>query len=834
MKESTDHTSPFRRVYGNWNQQGGGLNPVIGQSFVKKDRVQGVITRVPTPVPADPIHLLVPSSSGSLGMPKKVLLPPAFFFFNPRHYEVHLKIGLWKEGIEAEENDNAVFNSAEELTAQVVSLGPRRQDGRRIVVVDVQTDGKIFEVKHDKQQVLELLWEGRKTEDNKNAIDVAKQLERPPNHPLRIVITTKMKLDIRQPHPIRLRVQPNPVLAHRIYDAMHSVLERVEHSDDPRRGLPHYGQVWIPPADIRGAFNLKDYLLARGSRGRYRVVGDIPHARVQPFDASAVEIARAIYYERLDPSQKAVFDSVFEDGVPGGLQLVWGPPGTGKSTTSAVIIITLAMGGIKVGVCAESNAAVDALIEKVAQKAKLLPEDKQHMVLETIVRATSGATTREELRTGEPLDIKEAHAMQQVLDEMEGSNDPSQLSKYNLARFFKEWSDNIMGQRDSRQADRKAAMNIREGERGGLKQADPENVKAFWKAIRSVATRLLAGSRFQIIGTTLGNASGVFELSHPQAVFIDEAGQAQGINCNIALKGHLVRLVVMVGDDKQLPPTILSHGSRSSIMAEELRMSPFERFKLLGYPCIMLKTNYRMHPHISEGPNAIMYAKQLIDHQSVLGENTPLDKWYDGVFRPKHHTLQPYHRRKLLINVASTSEQHKFSKSSFNVRIAGTIAQLTVEMLTCRTCQPGCDAVCGPCHINPEHIGIISGYADQRQLIHRLLERQGVRGVDVRTVDGFQGQERKIILHDMTEGYKPPSERAKPVEFVGFFAEPRRLNVASTKAQRLHLGFGNWSEWERHHAAWNKSNFPTPVKFAMLLTQLVSTQSIVRQWNGPF
>ena len=83
------------------------------------------------------------------------------------------------------------------------------------------------------------------------------------------------------------------------------------------------------------------------------------------------------------------------------------------------------MGGMKVGVCAESNAAVDALVEKVAQMAKLLPQDKQHMVLQTIVGATSDATTREELRTCEPLDVDEAHTMQQILDEMEGSNKSS-------------------------------------------------------------------------------------------------------------------------------------------------------------------------------------------------------------------------------------------------------------------------------------------------------------------------------------------------------------------------------------------------------------------------
>ena len=105
------------------------------------------------------------------------------------------------------------------------------------------------------------------------------------------------------------------------------------------------------------------------------------------------------------------------------------------------------MGGMKVGVCAESNAAVDALVEKVAQMAKLLPQDKQHMVLQTIVGATSDATTREEFRTCEPLDVDEAHTMQQILDEMEGSNKSSELSKYNLAHYIEEWCHNIMGER---------------------------------------------------------------------------------------------------------------------------------------------------------------------------------------------------------------------------------------------------------------------------------------------------------------------------------------------------------------------------------------------------
>ena len=159
------------------------------------------------------------------------------------------------------------------------------------------------------------------------------------------------------------------------------------------------------------------------------------------------------------------------------------------------------------------------------------------------------------------------------------------------------------------------------------------------------------------------------------------------------------------------------------------------------------------------------------------------------------------------------------------MRITGTIAQLTVEILTYRTCQPRCDAVCGLCHINPEHISIISKYIDQRQLIYHLLKRQDVCGLNIWTIDGFQGQERKIILHNIIEGYKQPSKRVKPVEFIKFLAEPRRLNITF-------ISFGNWSEWEKHYAAWKKLHNQVTKKFATFLTQLKSTESVVKQWNG--
>ena len=230
---------------------------------------------------------------------------------------------------------------------------------------------------------------------------------------------------------------------------------------------------------------------------------------------------------------------------------------------------------------------------------------------------------------------------------------------------------------------------------------------------------------------------------------IDEASQSTIPSILIPIaKAHRF---ILAGDHKQLPPTIISN------RAGELENTLFEEL-IKRYPnkSQLLNVQYRMNKLLMKFPNSEFYNNSLKSDSSVdnININDMLDLEYDEEALLFMDTS----------NIENNRENHlKDSKSIINNLEAKIAINVANDYLTAG--------------IDEEDIGIISPYADQVKII------QDKTPVEVKTVDGFQGREKEIIIISTV--------RSNYNGNIGFLSDLRRLNVAITRAKRKLIIIGN-------------------------------------------
>tara|TARA_B100000282_G_C31694397_1_gene473091 strand:+ start:37 stop:1239 length:1203 start_codon:yes stop_codon:yes gene_type:complete len=287
----------------------------------------------------------------------------------------------------------------------------------------------------------------------------------------------------------------------------------------------------------------------------------------------------------------------------------------------------------------------------------------------------------------------------------------------------------------------------------------------------------------QVLCTT-NIGAGHFSLSKRKfsIVLIDEATQATEPSALVPIvKG--ARQLILVGDHKQLPPTVTSR------RAEEhgLEIPLFERLLSSGLTAHMLTTQYRMHPSIREFPSSRFYENRL-DDGCGKQDRPPVAGflWPDW---DKPVAFVPVHG-------AEIEEEAGSSRS--NMDEAAVVIQVVNDLLL-------------PGDIKPEDIGVISPYAGQVRLIRSMVDEQ-IQGLEVKSVDGYQGREKEIIVLSTV--------RSNEEGNVGFLSNYRRLNVALTRAKRGLIVIGDdrtlrndstWSSWldwvsESNLMAWHVVN----------------------------
>ncbi len=284
----------------------------------------------------------------------------------------------------------------------------------------------------------------------------------------------------------------------------------------------------------------------------------------------------------------------------------------------------------------------------------------------------------------------------------------------------------------------------------------------------SINEDLFAEAR--VVACTLtGSANRVLLGRKFGTLFIDEAAQALEAACWIAIQK--ADRLVLAGDHCQLPPTVkcpaaLQGGLDKTLMETIVEQKP---------KCVSLLTvQYRMSEPIMQFPNREFYHGQLqcapeVKYRGILDWDTAID-WTDTPDEAKYREQQ------------ADDGQSRQNPAE---------AELTLKTLKNYFEKIGNDRIL----YEKLDVGIISPYRGQVSLLRRLLKRDTFwkpfrRLITINTIDGFQGQERDIIVISMV--------RSNDDGEVGFLRDLRRMNVGITRARMKILLIGHRATLQRH------------------------------------
>ncbi len=443
--------------------------------------------------------------------------------------------------------------------------------------------------------------------------------------------------------------------------------------------------------------------------------------------------------------------------------LIHGPPGTGKTITCVEVIAQLVSRGYRVLAAADSNVAVDNLVERldriglkvvrIGHPARVIPALRRRS-LDYLVQDEREYIGARELRE-RAYGIKE-QMRESTLPEMRWRRG---LSDDEIAKLAEEG---------------KTTRGIPKDKIAGMKRwIDLKHeVDRLFRDARALEERAVSRilKNAQVICVTNSTAgSELLKSEKFEFAVIDEATQSTEPSTLIPILK--AKRVIMAGDHKQLPPTVLNEeavrGSLSKSLFERLIELYGDRIR------VMLEVQYRMNEEIAEFPNREFYDGKLKAAEYVK-RRTIAD------LIPSLSTLAFIKADKPLIfidtaydNTGLFEERKRWGSTSRENEGEARLVKAIAERLL--------DA-----GIRAEDIAVISPYDDQVALIRMLLD---VEGLEIKTVDGFQGREKEVVIVSFVRSNKSGD--------IGFLRDLRRLNVSITRAKRKLIMIGNSRTLER-------------------------------------
>lgn len=245
-----------------------------------------------------------------------------------------------------------------------------------------------------------------------------------------------------------------------------------------------------------------------------------------------------------------------------------------------------------------------------------------------------------------------------------------------------------------------------------------------------------------------------------------------------------VKQLVMVGDHCQLGPTIMSKKAARA----GLNQSLFERMILLGNKPIRLQVQYRMHPCLSEFPSNMFYEGTL---QNGVTAPERIRKNVDFPW-PQPSTPMCFHQNLGQEEISSSGTSYLNRWAVFdNVYYSFEMPPILTFQF-CRTEAANVEKIVTrffKAGVVPSQIGIITPYEGQRSYITNFMQFNGAlrkelyKEIEVASVDAFQGREKDYIILSCV--------RSNEHQGIGFLNDPRRLNVALTRAKYGLVILGN-------------------------------------------
>ncbi len=412
-------------------------------------------------------------------------------------------------------------------------------------------------------------------------------------------------------------------------------------------------------------------------------------------------------YSRLNPTQKEAISFALERD---NLAIIHGPPGTGKTTSLIALIEQLCIQQKKILVCAPSNNAVDLLAKRTDE-----------LGIDVV-------------RTGNVTRI---------------SDDLGHVTLAEKARSHKDWQHIKKVRIEAEEARRQAEKYKRSF--GRDERAERKMMKKEFRALLDWAKELEARliddimTKAQVVATTLvGSAHYSLKEYNFDVLIIDEGSQALEPECWVPiLKANKL---IIAGDHKQLPPTVLSEKARQN----DFNITLLDRLSKQADLSHLLNIQYRMHPDILAFSNHMFYEAALTTDTSVLERKYRL-------------TEEPL----VFIDTAGSGFEENLNRhhrSFYNEGEYFIIQEYLLQSIE---------------RLAGYQIGLIAPYAQQvRHIQAKVKEAEELRSLDieVNSIDGFQGQEKDLIIISLV--------RSNPDGNIGFVSDERRLNVAMTRAKR--------------------------------------------------
>ena len=434
--------------------------------------------------------------------------------------------------------------------------------------------------------------------------------------------------------------------------------------------------------------------------------------------------------------------------------IVHGPPGTGKTTTLVEAINETLMRESQVLVCAQSNMAVDWISEKLVDRGINV------------------------LRIGNPTRVNDKMLGFTYERRFESHPDYPQL-----------WA--------IRKAIRELRSNRKKGSESFHQKMDRLRSRAAEIEIRINAE--LFGEARVIACTLVGSAHRLLEGMKFGTLFIDEAAQALEAACWIPMRR--ASRVILAGDHCQLPPTVKSIAALRAGLGKTLMERIAENKPEV---VTLLKIQYRMNEDIMRFSSDWFYGGQVesapqIKYRSILDFDHPIS-WIDTSNEENQITIEGEDSLEDSASTSSSSSaanqnsdlnfKEQFVGESFG-RINKAEAELTLLTLAEYFTKIGKQRVLS----ESIDVGIISPYRAQVQYLKKLIKKYEFfkpyrRLISVNTVDGFQGQERDVILISLV--------RSNDEGQIGFLKDLRRMNVAMTRARMKLIILGNKDTMTKH------------------------------------
>ena len=434
--------------------------------------------------------------------------------------------------------------------------------------------------------------------------------------------------------------------------------------------------------------------------------------------------------------------------------IVHGPPGTGKTTTLVEAINETLMRESQVLVCAQSNMAVDWISEKLVDRGINV------------------------LRIGNPTRVNDKMLGFTYERRFESHPDYPQL-----------WA--------IRKAIRELRSNRKKGSESFHQKMDRLRSRAAEIEIRINAE--LFGEARVIACTLVGSAHRLLEGMKFGTLFIDEAAQALEAACWIPMRR--ASRVILAGDHCQLPPTVKSIAALRAGLGKTLMERIAENKPEV---VTLLKIQYRMNEEIMRFSSDWFYGGQVesapqIKYRSILDYDHPIT-WIDTSNEENQITIEGEDAPEDSASTSSSSSaanqnpdlnfKEQFVGESYG-RINKAEAELTLLTLAEYFTKIGKQRVLS----ESIDVGIISPYRAQVQYLKKLIKKYEFfkpyrRLISVNTVDGFQGQERDVILISLV--------RSNDEGQIGFLKDLRRMNVAMTRARMKLIILGNKDTMTQH------------------------------------